>query len=61
MYDLGYPLDAVQLGGNIYSFSTTIFSRGYFGKIAPIPIQQGTIQGDTLSLYLFLIFLEPLL
>jgi hypothetical protein len=61
MYDLGYPLDAVQLVGNIYLHSTTIFSGEYFGKTPPIHIQRGTIQGDTFSPYLFLIFLEPLL
>jgi hypothetical protein len=59
--DLGYPEDAVTLIGNIYSNSNTIFTGEYFGKTKPIPIQRGTIQGDTLSPYLFLIFLEPLL
>jgi hypothetical protein len=61
MKDLGYPLDAVTLIGNIYAQSTTVFTGEHFGKTKPIPIQRGTIQGDTLSPYLFLIFLEPLL
>ena len=61
MKDLGYPTDAINLIGNIYSQSFTIFSGEHFGKILPIPIQRGTIQGDTLSPYLFIIFLEPLL
>ena len=61
MKDLGYPEDAVTLVGNIYSNSNTIFTGEHFGTTKPIPIQRGTIQGDTLSPYLFLIFLEPLL
>ena len=61
MIDLGYPIDAVKLIGNIYSQSTTIFIGEHFGETKPIPIQRGTIQGDTLNPYLFLIFLEPLL
>ena len=61
MQDLGYPSDAINLIGNIYSQSTTIFSGEHFGKTQPIPILRGTIQGDTLSPYLFIIFLEPLL
>ena len=59
--DLGYPEDAVTLIGNIYSNSNTIFTGEHFGKTKPIPIQRDTIQGDTLSPYLFLISLEPLL
>jgi hypothetical protein len=51
----------LTLIGNIYSHSSTIFTGEHFGKTEPIPIQRGTIQGDTLSPYIFLIFLEPLL
>ena len=57
MKDLGYSLDAVALVGNIYSQSITTFTGKHFGKTQPIPIQRGTIQGDTISPYLFLICL----
>ena len=57
MKDLGYPQDAVALIENIYSKSTTTFTEEHFGKTQPIPIQRGTIQGDTLSLWAkFLVF-----
>jgi hypothetical protein len=59
--NLGYPQDAINLIGNIYSNSTTIFSGSYFGKTKPVHIQHSTIQRDTLSPYLFIISLEPLL
>jgi hypothetical protein len=61
MSDLGYPQDGINLIGNIYSQSYTTIIDEYFGKTQSIPIQRGTIQGDTLSPYLFIIFLEPLL
>jgi hypothetical protein len=61
MVDLGYPQDAINLIGNIYSNSSTIFFGSYFGKTKLVHIQRGTIQGDALSLYFFIIFLKPLL
>ena len=61
MKDLSYLKDAVKLVGNIYSQSNTIFTGEHFGQIQKIPIQHGPIQRDTLSPYLFIIFLEPLL
>ena len=61
MKDLRYPTDFINLIGNIYSQSSTIFTGEHFKKTLPIPIQRSTIQGDTLSQYLFIIFLKPLL
>ena len=59
--DAGYPQDSVTLVANIYSHSNTIFTREHFGQTQTIPIQRGTIQGDTVSPYLFIIFRESLL
>jgi hypothetical protein len=61
MADLGHPQNAINLIGNIYSNSSTIFFGSHFGKIKPVHIQRGTIQGDILSPYVFIISLEPLL
>jgi hypothetical protein len=61
MANLGYPQDAINLIGNIYSNSSTRFFGTHFGKTKLVHIQRRTIQGDTLSPYLFIIFLEPLL
>ena len=61
MEDLGYPQDAVKLIGNIYTNSTISFHGSHFGATPPIQINRGTIQGDTLSPYPFIIFFDPLL
>ena len=61
MKDLGYLENAFKLLGNIDSHSNTIYTREYFAKPKKIPIQRGTIQEDTLSPYLFIIFFEPML
>ena len=61
MADLGYPEDAITIIGNIYSISDTKIIGSHFDPTQPISIQRGTIQGDTLSPYLFILFLESLL
>ena len=61
MKDLGYLRDTVELISNIYMNSMTSFHGNHFGTTPPIQINKGTIQGGTLSPYLFIIFLNPLL
>ena len=60
MHDLGFPTDAIEIVKNIYSDSTTrIIAAG--GISEAVPVNRGTIQGDSLSPFLFLVFIEPLL
>lgn len=61
MDDLEYPLDAIELIGNIYIKSSTSFRGTHFTTTPPIQISRGIIHEDTLSPYLFIILLEPLL
>jgi ribonuclease HI len=60
MWDLGFPLHAVQAVQKLYSGASTCI-RTAFGESEPIPIERGTLQGDSLSPFLFLLFIEPLL
>jgi hypothetical protein len=61
MKDLVFSLDAVEIVGNIYKNSTTSFIGNNFETTHLITVNHCTIQGDTFSPYLFIIFLQPLL
>jgi hypothetical protein len=60
MYDLGFPTDAIEVVRNLYTGASTAFLTP-FGKTEPIPMDRGRIQGDSLSPFLFILYLEPLL
>ena len=63
MTDLGFPPDSVAVVADLYSGVSTrvVLQRAANLATAPIPIGRGTIQGDTLSPLIFLLYLEPLL
>lgn len=61
MRALGFPEDALSVIGNLYTGATSSVKVGCHGRTQPIEIGRGTIQGDSLSPFLFLLFLEPLL
>ena len=60
MHDMGFPAVAIDNVKGIYSTANTKILTPY-GPTVPIPIDRGTIQGDTLSPFMFLVFMEPLL
>src|SRR3569623_1773114 len=60
MYDMGFPTDAIEIVKDVYTNAATTVVAPQ-GSTAPIPVDRGTIQGDTLSPFLFLVFIEPLL
>ncbi|KAJ9513002.1 hypothetical protein QJQ45_029224, partial [Haematococcus lacustris] len=60
MHDLGFPTDATDAVKDLYTGATTRFRTPY-GPTDPVPVDRGTIQGDSLSPFLFLIYIEPLL
>ena len=60
MYDLGFPTDAIDSVRSVYQGATTKINTQH-GTTSPIQVERGTIQGDTLSPFIFLIFIEPLL
>jgi ribonuclease HI len=60
MYDLGFPCDAIDTVKHIYTDTTTQIST-HKGLSNHIHVDRGTLQGDNLSPFLFLCFIEPLL
>ena len=60
MYDLGFPTDAINVIEDLYPNATTQ-GKLPMGKTDAVHINRGTIQGDSLSPFLFLIFMKPLL
>ena len=60
MQDLGFPTDAIEVIKDLYTGATTQVKWDH-GITSPIPVDRGSIQGDSLSPLLFLIYIEPLL
>ncbi|GAB4816309.1 hypothetical protein N2152v2_003355, partial [Parachlorella kessleri] len=60
MCDLGFTHDAVRVIRDLYTGAQTRIKTP-FGTSDPIDFERGTIQGDSLSPFLFLICIEPLL
>jgi len=59
MYDLGFPTDAIDTVKRLYEDATTQVRLPSGGSSQKIPVERGTIQGDTLSPFLFLLYMEP--
>ena len=57
---LGFPPQAAHVVASLYGSAATSI-RVPAGQTPSIPVRRGTVQGDTLSPLLFLIFIEPLL
>ncbi len=55
MFDLGLPNDLIRAVRNLYAHATTRI-RTEHGCTSPIAIKRGTMQGDTLSPVLFIIY-----
>ena len=60
MEDLGMPPSYIEACRQLYAQSKTYYMTPH-GDTAPINIDRGTLQGDTLSPFLFTLFIEPLM
>ena len=60
MWMLGFPEDLIQNVQNIYTNATTSIKTTHT-QTQSIAVDRGTLQGDSLSPFLFDVFMEPLL
>ena len=60
MAQLGFPKDAVEVVQDLHKNARTQVHCN-FGQTQDIMVRRGTIQGDSLSPFLFIVFMEPLL
>ena len=60
LYDLGFPTDAIEVVKDLYTDANTTVHTPH-GPTGAIPLDRGTIQGDSLSPFLFIMYIEPLL
>ncbi len=61
MYNLGFPTDAICTVKNLYEDAITQVGLPSGGSTQTMPVERGTIQGDILSPFLVLHYMEPLL
>ena len=64
MIDLVFPTDAIDVVKNLYYllyYQAHTIIRLPSGCTGDIPVERGTIKGDSLSPFLFLNYMEPLL
>ena len=60
MWDQGFPSHAVEVVRGLHTGACTTI-RTSFGESDSIDIERGSLQGDGLSPFLFLLFIDPLL
>jgi len=60
MKEYGFQDSYINTCKQLYEVSNTYYMTIH-GNISSIPIKRGTLQGDTLSPFIFIIFTEPLL
>jgi hypothetical protein len=58
MYDFGFPTDAIDAVRNFHENATPQVKLPSGFCTGQIPVERGTIQGDTLSPFLFLLYME---
>jgi hypothetical protein len=62
LYNLGFPPDAIETVKDLYTNARTVVQTPH-GPLDPLDFGRGTIQGDSLSPFLFImiLYMEPLL